>query len=471
MAAFFSLHYALSVILLGLIAVLIGRERRFLDVLLLTPNLLAARGVLMGGVVGCAYMASGMTEGDDGALLAVQAAMMYWMVMSGVMNGICLAGLPAIRMPWASNKFTAECLRPLSLVALAILSFELMRQLVGIATGALDRGIYGDEAARQAFGIWTFFSIFPRLTSTGMFLAPVIWRVSKGPLRIIGLGMVSVLLILGLSTGSRGLFLTPLVFLSVGIYFFIPLRRVPLEIITGVSVAALTPLVLVMATYRSTDEFRHTPGWNVTERVRGFARAATEPREQLDETMTAAQDRFFFGVQMLGVSDRIVYEKTPSEYPHVGFENVDRILYVWIPKFFMREKPYLQDGNDIVVGYTGVIHKRSASAISLTCDLYRRFGVPGILLGAPLAAVITALFTRWVFRVLLLSDALLGIVLLQLLLSGFHQEWWGTLLSSSFDWLYAIPKHLALIIVLVATGRIVTGSYARRGLLAYADLP
>lgn len=172
---------------------------------------------------------------------------------------------------------------------------------------------------------------------------------------------------------------------------------------------------------------------------------------------------------MLGVADRIVYEKTPSEIPHAGFENFDRILYVWIPKFFMRDKPYLQDGNDIVVGYTGVFHKRSASTISLLADLYRRFSIPGILLGAPLAALVSALFTRWVFRVLLLRDALLGIVLLQLLLSGFHLEFWGTVLGSSFDWLYAIPKHLVLVFLLVVGSRIMTGSYTRRGLLAYSE--
>jgi hypothetical protein len=468
-AALFSLHYAAAVILLGLIVVFVGRERRFLDVLLLTPNLLAARGVLMGGVVGCAYMGSAMADGDSWALLAVQAAMMYWIVVSGVLNGVCLSGIPGIQMPWASSRFTAECLRPLAVVGFALLLLELLRQLIGIATGSLDRGIYGDEAARQAFGIWTYFSIFPRLSSTCMFLAPVLWRVSRGPLRIVGLGMVGLLLVVGLSTGSRGLFLTPLVYLAVGIYFFLPLRRVPLEMILGISVVAFAPLVLLMASYRSSQEFRQTHGSNVTERVKGLARAATAAHDQLDEAAQSAQSRFIFGVQMLGVSDQMVYEKTPSEYPYVGLENIERIAYVWIPKFFMPDKPYLQDGNDIVVGYTGVFHKRSARTISLTGDLYRRFGVPGILIGIPLAALITALFTRWIFRVLLFRDALLGIVLLQLLLSGFNVEWWGTLLSSSFDWLYAIPKHLVLIFVLVGVARFVTGTSAKRGLLAYTE--
>lgn len=465
----FSLNYAAAVILLGLITVFVGRERRFLDVLLLTPNLLAARGVLLGGVIGCVYMASGATTGDSPGLLAVQATMMYWVVVSSVINGVCLSGIPGIRMPWASNRFKAECLRPLAVVGLLLMSLELLRQLVGISTGALDRGVYGDEAARQAFGVWTYFSIFPRLTSTSMFLAPVLWRVSTGPLRIIGVAMVVVLLIVGLSTGSRGLFLTPLVNLAVGIYFFLPLRRVPLETILAVSVVAFAPLVLLLASYRSSEEFRQLRGLDVTERLRGLARAATNADEQLDKATQAAQARFTFGVQLLGVSDQIVYEKTPSEYPYAGWENVDRIAYVWIPKFLMRDKPYLQDGNDIVVSYTGVRHKRSAKTISLSGDLYRRFGIPGILAGVPFAALVTALFTRWIFRVLLFRDALLGIVLLQLLLSGFNVEWWGTLLTSSFDWLYAVPKHLVLIFLLVGAARLVTGSPARRGLLVYGQ--
>jgi hypothetical protein len=468
-AALFSAHYAAAVILLGLVAVFVGRERRFLDVLLLTPNLLAARGVLMGGVVGCAFIASAMAERDSWALLAVQGAMMYWLIVSGILNGVCLSGIPGIRMPWASQRFAAECLRPLALVALAILALELTRQLVGIATGGLDRGIHGEEAARQHFGVWTYFSIFPRLTSSCMFLAPVLWRVGKGPLRVIGLGMVGLLLAVGLSTGSRGLILTPLVYLAVGIYFFIPLRRVPLEMIMVVALVTLSPLVLLMATYRSSAEFRETPGWDVAARLSGFARAAAKPTESPDERSSSQLNRLAFGTQLLGVSDQIVYERTPSDVPHVGFEDFDRILYVWIPKFFMRDKPYLQDGNDIVVRYTGVAHKRSASAISHTCDLFRRFGVAGILLGAPVAALISALFARWIFRVLLFRDALLGILLLQLLLSGFHAEWWGTLLSSSFEWLYAIPKHMVLIYLLVGAARFATGAFARRGLLAYTE--
>lgn len=465
----FSSHYAVAIVLLGLIAVSVGSDRRFLDALLLTPNLLAARSALMGGVIGCAYMASGMVEGESSALLAVQASMIYWLVVSAAANRLCLVDVPGIRMPWANPRFNAECLRPLALVALALLSLEFVRQVVGVITGGLDRGMHGDEAARQAFGAWTYFNIFPRLTSTCMFLAPVIWRVGRGPMQILGLSLVVLLFVIGLSTGSRGLVLTPFLYLTVGIYFFLPLRRVPLEMIAGASVAALAPLVLVMATYRSSEEFRQTPGWDVAERVRGFARAATQPGDTFDEQTESQRKRFQFGAQMLGISDRLVYQMTPSEIPHVGFENFDRIAYVWIPKFIMRDKPYLQDGNDIVVGYTGVFYKRSAATISLMADLFRRFGIFGTLFGAPLAALITALFTRWVFRTMLLRDAVLGIVLLQLLLSAFHYELWGTVLSSSFDWLYAIPKHLVLVYLLVASARIATGSHAKSGLLSYPE--
>jgi hypothetical protein len=420
-------------------------------------------------VIGCAYMASGTVDGDSSALLAVQASMIYWLVVSAATNWLCLRDVPGIRMPWSNGRFTAECLRPLSLVALALLSLELVRQVVGVITGGLDRGMYGDEAARQVFGVWTYFNIFPRLTSTCMFLAPVIWRVGRGPMQIIGLLLVVLLLVIGLSTGSRGLLLTPILYLAVGTYFFLPLRRVPLEMIAGASVAILAPLVLVMATYRSSQEFRQTPGWDVAERVRGFARAATQPGDTFDKQTESQRKRFQFGVQMLGISDRLVYQMTPSEIPHVGFENFDRIAYVWIPKFIMRDKPYLQDGNDIVVGYTGVFFKRSAATISLSADLYRRFSMPGLLIGVPLAALLSGLLARWVFLWMLRRDAITGILLLQLLSSTFQYDLWATVLGSSFEWLYALPKHLLLIIVLVTFARIVTGVRTRRGLLSYCE--
>ena len=466
-----SIHYAASVVLLGLTAVFVSWDRRFLDSLLFTPNLIAARFAIMGGVIGCSFMASGMSDRYSPALLAVQASMMYWLVLSSLANRLCLGNVPGISMPWTNPHFKAECLRPLSVVALAILSLELARQSIGIITGGLDRGMHGDEAARQAFGIWTYFSIFPRLTGTCMFLAPVIWRVGLAPLKAIVVSMVGLILILGFSTGSRGLFLAPILYLFVGTYFFIPIRRFPLEAtVTVVILFVFVPLVLVMATYRSSEEFRQTAGWQVGERVRGFTRTATEAKSELDEQATASQDRYQFGVQMIGTADTIVYEKTPSEFPFVGFENFDRVLYVWIPKFFVRDKPYLQDGNDIVVGYTGVFFKRSASTISITADLYRRFGMPGFLFGVPLAALITALFTRWVYRVMLFRDAVLGIVMLQLILSPFQAgDLWSTLLGSSFEWLYAIPKHLVFIFVLVLGARLVTGVHVRRGMLAYPE--
>ena len=146
----FSLHYVAAVVLLGLIALSVGSDRRFLDALLLPPNLLAARSALMGGVIGCAYMASGTVEGDSSALLAVQASMIYWLLVNAAANRLCLLDVPGIRMPWSNRRFTADCLRPLALVALALLTLECTRQVVGIITGGLDRGILSPYRALEA---------------------------------------------------------------------------------------------------------------------------------------------------------------------------------------------------------------------------------------------------------------------------------------------------------------------------------
>jgi len=467
----FSVHYAVSAAILGLAAICVYADRRFLDALLITPNLLVARSAVAGGAVGCAYIASGLTESSGWALLAVQASTAYWLVATSLCNRLCLRNIPGISMPWGNQSFRAECLRPLSLIAFTLLMLELARQIVGVVTGGLDRGIYGDDAARQAFGSWTYLSIFPRLTVTCMFLAPVIWRAGGSVLKVCASVTIALLLLIGLSTGSRGLFLTPLVYLFLGAYFFLSLRRVPLETIAAaIVVFVFVPLVLVISSHRSSEEFRQTPGWQVAERVRGFARAATESTSSMDESLTARQERVAFGTQLLGVADQLVYERTPQEVSYAGFDNFERILYVWIPTFFKRDKPYLQDGNDIVVEYTGIKFKRSSATISLMADLYRRFGIIGLVVLVPVAAFVSALFARWVFRVLLFRDAVLGVVLVQLLISSFNLEPWGTVLCSAFEWLYAVPKHLVFAYVLVFAARLATGFPARRGLLGYQPI-
>ncbi len=463
-----SVHYAISAWLFGLAAVAIGRDRAFLDYVLMSPNALASRGPIIGTGIGAAYIASAIESSYDEHLVTIQIVGGFWLICQWLANAVILARLPRLTVPFENTRFTNEVLRPLAVIGYILITLEVLRLVVGVITGIHDRGIHGAAAAAQGFGIWTFFGLFPRLTVTSYFLAPAIWRLGTPIGKAFAAGAMALLFLVGLTTGSRGMFITPLFFLLTGVYFFIPLRRVRFEYYLALTLAIVAPLVLIMDTYRNTAAFQESRGSDITERLQIFFDTAFAPAADATEDEVARYRRRSFGTQLLGVADRIIYEHTPQDIEHAGFENVSRIAWVFVPKFIKRDKPYLQDGNDIVVAYTGLRFTRSAATISFSADMYRRFGWLGVAIGVPIASIISALFYRWVYSVLIVRNATLGILLLMIALSIFNFGMWGTLLSSSFEWLYNLPKHLIFIAMLLVAARALTGTKNAGGLLAYS---
>jgi hypothetical protein len=469
LAAVVSPHYGLSAAIATFALWYVCIDRRFLEYLLLSPHVVQGYGVVLGPAVGVAYLVWASGGLYDYGLFAQQVVMLYTLLTGGIILHLILRRIPVVAFPKLSTPLQTDVLRPVGLVGVILVIIELARLVVGLASGALDYGEYGAEAQIAHWGLHTYFSFLPRLTGTCFFLLPAAWRAGNPMTRIIVIALGALALVLGLASGSRTLLLLPLVNLVAGVYFFLPLKSRTIGYVILAAPFVFAPITYAMSVYRNTDEYRSTESYRVADRVSIFLDTLTSRSDAGSDKLDQARIQAYnFGKHLVGVSDALVYQMTPSDRPYAGWENIDRTLWVWVPKFFVRSKPYMQDGNDIVVEYTGIRFARSAGTISLPADLYRRFGWWGVAIGAPLSVLIVALYWRMTFRTLLYTNAVTGVLLLQVAISMLTLGTGSTLLTNINEWLYAIPKHIIAGLLLYGLATIAMGASRARGLASYA---
>lgn len=465
-ASAWSLHLSLAAVIAGTALIVISSERRFLDSLLLTPSAVLMRNTIAGAVIGVPLLAMADDWTTSSPLLAIQFASLYVLLCNGAAMHVLLARTPAPRMPRSSPEFRKSCLRPLAAVGWMSLGLNLGYLIVGILSGRLDRGAFGDDAAAQAFGYWTAFEIVPRFSNAGMFLAPVIWTAGTITARVLLVTCVVVTIAIGTATGSRGLVVMPTVSLVIGLYLFAPLRPLVMRSVIFVALASLAIIVPAALSFRDSDAFRSTPAADVGARLAIFARQfwAQEPAKQSDLGADRAREA---GTQLIGVVDELVYAQTPGQIPYSGTDRLEAALTAWLPQYIVPNRRPLMDGNEIAAEYAGYTQERTFATISLEADLFRRWGVAGIAIGVPVAALLSAAAAAVIFRILLHRDAVLGFALLALGLSAFDRSPWSTVLWSAQQWSYDVPKHVAVAIAAAWLARRLTGAGASRGLTSY----
>ena len=74
--------------------------------------------------------------------------------------------------------------------------------------------------------------------------------------------------------------------------------------------------------------------------------------------------------------------------PYAGFSDLRGLAYVFIPRYFYPDKPILMDGNEIVIGYTGIRIIGTSSVVSLMADLYRRGGTVAVIFGGLVSSLV-----------------------------------------------------------------------------------
>ena len=439
LAGAFSIHYGLSVMCVWLGLVCFWVDRKHLDYCLFTPLQPLAVVLIMGLGAGVSMVTIDAPEKYSYGFLAMQLVGLLGFPFLITGYALMMRQVPAFVFPRLGTPGTDRLTKPLVPVGWFLLTVELMKIVAGIVSGSSDRGYGGDFLVETPFGWWTAFSIFLRFQTLGYVLVPLIWRESRVPGKVLVCSLVGAILFLHFVAGSRGAVFFPLFILMVGSYLFLEIRRVKYELILLIGLIGLAPLVTLMANYRSSAAFRETDIRNIFQKLgtlkEGFARQAEQSEEHFAEA----------GRAFIGVADVMVYEMTPDVIPHEGFARLQDSVWSFIPYILYKGngRPVIQDGYQIVRGYTGAADGgRTSVEISLPAELYRRWGWVGVPVGLFFYGLFYGAVFRFVYQLYLFRNALWGFMVCGLFFNFFISWFWGSALSMSWYWTYDIPKHL-----------------------------
>ena len=458
--SFLSIHWALTPLCLWLLLLALKIEWDLLSRMLLPPLILVVLVPALGVGLGVPMYISGME--------------LVWSLPCLIMQIVFLLGVPIMYLGYwiargrvCAYHELARCEWVFDLESKRILlmggfffSYDIVRITLGWLSGGLDRGYAGDVVLQQDLGLWTLASLFSRWNTIGFFFLPFLWRRGGAVLRLLLVAGCSYYSVIAFASGSRGLLVYPALFAACGLYFFVDSLRFRPERWAPVVCVVAIGFIYVMDVYRNTSQFRDTKLLDVKDRLAAVRGVAHAVGERQDFASTA-------GRALIGVSDDIIYELTPDPMPHVGGGDIlPSLIWTWVPQILAPDKPYLFDGNEIVVSYTGLRQDRSFATISLGADLYRRFGWGAVPVGFFVAGVVYGVFVRLVMMIFYRISVVAGIMLIVIVLGGLQMGFFSTVLTTWWIWAYDIPKNLIPIGILLF---LVSGEW-RRGFSHYHEI-
>lgn len=348
--------------------------------------------------------------------------------------------------------------RPLIAVSWFFALFDILRITVGWVTGNLDRGYAGEISQVQGIGAWTIFSIFGRWNSLWFFFLPFLWRKGSLVVRLILVSALVYYCLISFASGSRGLILYPFIFLIVGVYFFVDKPKFRPERWIIALVLIFVSYIYAADVFRNTSTFQNSRLTNLSERLSASKEIVDGAIERKDFASTT-------GRALIGVSDELVYGFTPDPVPFAGGSDIiPAVVWTWVPQILAPNKPYLFDGDEIVISYTNNRQARSFSTISFSADLYRRFGWGFIPLGLLILGVVYGYFIRFVVFVYLNISVIAGVTLFAVIVGGLQTGVLSTVLTTWWIWAYDLPKHLVPLTLLV----VFLGGGLGRGLVSHS---
>jgi hypothetical protein len=441
LATLFSVHYALSLLLLVYPFVSYYLERNLLDRVLLPPFSILTFWAAISSGFGVALIIYARNGEFDSSLMKVQVASLIAMPIGWCFYRVGFGRIPNMHFPEQRGAFERDVVRPLVWVGWFFLLFTVFRTIVMLQSGNLDRGESSGSAMGQGhFGYWTYFNAFPRFNNMCFFLVPLMWRSTPGFGRILMLGLLGIYFLIVLVSGARGILIYPMIFIAVGLYFFRALHAVKLDLIGVASLVVLLPLIVFIDAFRNTDAYRATSTGDIAGRLAAFDDALE--RLSWQQSQTGGREGFStLGKALLGRSDAIIYQLADEGVPHAWFNNFDAIPYTFVPSFMMRNKPILIDSNIIYWNYLGEMDG-TGRGMSVEADAYRRFGWLGVPVVIAfyfwLYGFICGRFYKHYFQ----KDALFGILLILLTFSFFQSQPFSSVLETWWHMSYNMVKHL-----------------------------
>ncbi len=336
-----------------------------------------------------------------------------------------------------------------------LVAFGALEASVGAISGSSDRGSFGEAAASEVYGYWSYFAAFNRLTPIGFLLLPLGFRFSSGVSRVILLAFASYILLMYVASGSRYAAFTPLVLYGIGYIAFVKPAKLRAEYLMVGFLPLAAFAFVAIEHYRNTDRFQQESLSNPISKVRAFGDVGTRAME------TNASQSYIIGERLIGNIDELVYRATPTFIPHAGSEGIEALPWVWVPAYFSRDRPGLVDGTRIGELYLQRALVRTSVGPSFTGDWYRRYGWLGVVIGMGLVGVIVAMSLR--FIVYLVSNRpLIGIALVLAISTLVTKDANMTVSTATWMFLYDIPKYFIFLLAIFRIGRgIAADSFGR----------
>ena len=243
-------------------------------------------------------------------------------------------------------------------------------------------------------------------------------------------------LALALFSGSRGLLFYPFLLLLFGLWFVLSdprcIRR--LAVSMAVLVFVCSPLIYVV---RDSAAFQRAENW--TGRLEAVGVALMQPEPLLNKTRWLGRDLY-------ACHDPYLFTPGNRDQPLAGTRGLGSLLYLWVPKHILPERPVLFDGHLIAKKLQRVppsdFSKVWFPCFSLPADLMRRWGLPGVLLGSfVVAASLQFLFRLW-YQKVSISGGTFQLLLLFLPATYLQSFPFGTVSETAWALFWELPKYL-----------------------------
>ena len=411
-----------------------------LTVLLIGLSLRWGLGPLLlavGGSGGDAFVEIWIRYGPPAQLLWLSLTAALLLLAFPQRQAIARAARTQPQATWLVEAINQPRLRAQLTALAALLSLYMAAYItLSLLSGAFDRQFEAYVSwTQQLWRLDTPVAAFSRLRDLWFLLFPLWWRLLNNYWRwVLGTEMFA-FLAAALLSGSRGLLFYPALLLLFGLWFVLsdPRRLRRLGLALAVIVLVLSPLIYVV---RESAAFQRAESW--TGRLQAVGMALSQPEPLLSRARWLGRDLY-------ACHDPYLFTPENFGQPLAGARGLESLPYIWVPKHVFPAQPVIFDGHLIAKQLQRVrLDMAWFPCFSLPADLMRRWGVPGVLLGSLLCAVLVqSLFRLW-YRNVRISGTTFQLLLLLFPATYLQSFPFGTVSETCWALLWELPKYLVV---------------------------
>lgn len=360
----------------------------------------------------------------------------------------------------ATNSYAAKLARsltsrrPLMALYLILTVFFAVYLLSSQLTNAFSRDFETYYYITQL--LWRFdtpTTALLRLRDIWLFLTPVYFRFLHSSLRLVSVCLLGLFFISALLSGSRGLLLYPILLLSVGLATLI--KNLKKTILLFLSLLILT-FILIPTVYVLRESTAFQSAHHPIERLKALVILPSQELSSISERLP------YTGRDLYACHDPFLFEPGNQKHLNHGWQSINSFPWLFVPKHFFPAQPPIFDGHIIAKRLQGISPSRWSSVwfpcISLPADLYRRFDIIGVSLGALSTSIIIGILSTF-WKHLVTCNYVSGPF--QLLLWSFPFTYiqsfpLGTLSETLWFLLWDLPKYLLVFFILSRASNLIS---------------